>query len=169
MKIYTKTGDDGSTSMLSGEKVSKNDERIHFVGTLDELNSHLGLIKVQLSEEDTRQFLHAIQTTLMKLMAHGSDNTNEKYFLSGNETQELEREIDRLSEHLPRRFQLVLPGNTAIEAQIHIARTVARRAERHFAAANAAQPMSRHAGAYLNRLADYLYVLSLCDPVQLHQ
>lgn len=160
MTIYTKTGDDGSTSMLNGEKVSKNDERIHLVGTLDELNSHLGLIKAQLSDEETRQFLHGIQTMLMKLMAHGSDNTDEKYFPSENDTQELEREIDKLSGLLPRRFQLVLPGTTAIEAQIHIARTVARRAERHFVAANAALPMSRHAGAYLNRLADYLYVLS---------
>lgn len=161
MITYTGTGDDGNTSLLNGERASKDDARIHLAGELDELNAHLGLMKTKISGAENRLFIQGIQTALMKLMAHSSDAADERYFFSGEETQVLEQEIDRLSERLPQRFGLVLPGENETEAQIHIARTVARKAERRFAAVNAAHPLNRHAGIYLNRLADYLFVLAM--------
>ena len=160
MNIYTRKGDSGSTSNLRGQKVSKNDTLMHLIGAADELNSHLGLIKSMFSNADSRQFIEQIQTNLMKLMAHVSDNNDEKYFFTDNEVEVLEKEIDKLSENAQKRFELVLPGKNITEARIHIARTVARRTERLFVAANENQQLCRIAGAYLNRLSDYLFVLS---------
>jgi len=160
MRIYTRTGDEGETSTLGGQRVSKNAAAIHLEGALDELNAHLGLIKTLIPGADTRQFIEGIQKNLMKLMAHVSDPANGRFLFSDDEVGGLEREIDRLSENLPQPAQLVLPGRNATEAQIHIARTVARRAERLFTAVNAEHPLCREAGAYLNRLSDYLFTLS---------
>jgi len=160
MSIYTKTGDLGETSILSGQRVSKNDILIHFEGTADELNSHLGLIKAILPNRDVRQFIEGIQANLIKLTAHVSDSTNDQYFFPEEEVVVMEKEIDKLSEKLPKRFQLVLPGKNKTEAQIHIARTVARRTERLFVAVNARQQLCPSAASYLNRLSDYLFVLS---------
>jgi cob(I)alamin adenosyltransferase len=157
MRIYTGAGDGGETSTLSGQKVSKNDVVIHFEGTADELNSHLGLIKVMLQGS---KFIEGIQANLMKLMAHVSDRANERYFLGEDEVSGLEREIDRLSASLPPLSEMVVPGKNAAEAHIHIARSVARRTERLFAAVNAEYPLCPQAGAYLNRLSDYLFVLA---------
>jgi len=159
MRIYTRAGDGGETSTLSGQKVSKNDAAIHFEGAADELNSHLGLIKTMLSG-NTRQFIEGIQANLMKLMAHVSDRANERYFLGEDEVIGLEREIDRLSESLPPLSEMLIPGKNAVEAHIHIARTVARRTERLFIAVNAECPLCPQAGAYLNRLSDYLFTLA---------
>ena len=160
MAIYTKTGDFGSTTALSGRKVSKNDELIHFTGAADELNSHLGLIKAMFPDEYTRQFMEEIQRKIMKIMSHVSDTANGKYLFSEDEVCTLEKEIDKLSEKLPKQFQFILPGRSVTEAQIHIARTIARRAERLFFAVNDKQPLCPNAGAYLNRLSDYLFVLA---------
>ncbi|MCL2244685.1 MAG: cob(I)yrinic acid a,c-diamide adenosyltransferase [Treponema sp.] len=171
MKIYTRTGDAGITSNLYGQRVSKNDMSMHLIGAADELNSHLGLIKAMLSNVDIRRFIEGIQINLMKLMAHVSDIDNNKYLFSSDEVEVLEREIDKLSrgetsgpgmepEKTNKRFELVLPGKNMTEAQIHIARTVARRAERLFFAVNEKKPLCKIAGAYLNRLSDYLFVLS---------
>ena len=163
MNPATKAGDKGSTGNLSGERVSKNSPLIHLEGTLDELNSHLGLVKTRLTGEDDRKFVEAVQLTLMKLMAHASDPDNKKYAFSEAEPAGLEDEISRLKEFLPQKFSLVVPGKSETEAFVHIARTVARRAERYFAAVNEEKPLNPHAGEYLNRLSDYLFVLSFKD------
>ena len=159
MRIYTGAGDGGETTTLSGQKVSKNDVTIHFEGAADELNSHLGLIKTMLSGS-TRQFIEGIQANLMKIMAHVSDRANEQYFLGEDAVGGLEREIDRLSANLPPLSEMVVPGKNAAEAHIHIARAVARRTERLFVAVNAEHPLCPKAGAYLNRLSDYLFTLA---------
>jgi len=168
MKIYTGKGDLGQTSDLNGKSFFKDSPAIHFMGTLDELNSYLGLIKSMLSNEDAWQFawksacnfIEKTQKNLMKLMAHVSDNNNEKYFFADADIVIMEKEIDRLTENIPRKYELVIPGENIIEAQIQIARTVARRAERLFFAVNREHLLSPKAGAYLNRLSDYLFVLS---------
>jgi len=160
MRIYTGAGDGGETTTLSGQKVSKNDVLIHFEGAADELNSHLGLIKAMLPGGDTREFIEGIQLTLMKLMSHVSDRANERYFVGADDVGGLEREIDRLSANLPPLAAMVVPGKNAAEAHIHIARAVARRTERLLVAVNAEYPLCPNAGAYLNRLSDYLFVLS---------
>ncbi len=164
MGIYTGKGDDGKTSDLSGRKVSKNSAVIHFVGTADELNCHLGLIKAMIANKNSAQsdckFLEKIQKNLVTIMSHISDARNGNFFLPDDEAAILEKEIDRLSANLPTQTKLVVPGKSIIEAQIQIARAVARRAERLFFAAGEEQPLCPQAGAYLNRLSDYLFVLS---------
>ena len=160
MRIYTRMGDGGETFTLNGLKMSKNDAALHLTGTADELNSHLGLIKALLSSDEAREFIEGIQRSLMKLMAHVSDPANEQYFLGDEAVSGLEREIDRLSESLPPLSEMLVPGKNAVEAHIHIARTVARRTERLFIAVNAECPLCPQAGAYLNRLSDYLFVLA---------
>jgi len=160
MSIYSRRGDAGETSILSGQKLSKNDIRIHFEGTADELNSHLGLVKALLACEEKRKFIEKIQINIMKLMSHISSPADEKHIFSAEEVKSLEKEIDRLMEN-KKINELVIPGKNTIEAQLHIARTVARKAERLFFAVNENYPLSPTAGTYLNRLSDYLFALSL--------
>jgi cob(I)alamin adenosyltransferase len=159
MRIYTRAGDGGETTTLSGQKVSKNDAVIHFEGAADELNSHLGLVKTMLPGHE-REFIEEIQINLMKIMAHVSDRANGEYFLGEGAVNGLEREIDRLSASLPPLSEMVVPGKNAAEAHVHIARAVARRAERLLVAVNAEHPLCPKAGAYLNRLSDYLFTLA---------
>jgi len=164
MGIYTGKGDGGKTSDLSGCEVSKNSAAIHFVGTADEFNCHLGLIKAMISNEDSGRsacdFLEKIQKNLVIIMSHVSNVKNINFFLSDDEVALLEKEIDRLSAGLPKQNRLIVPGKSILEAQIQIGRTIARRAERLFFAAGEEQPLCPEAGAYLNRLSDYLFVLS---------
>ena len=148
------------TTLLNGQKVSKDDPLIHLTGAADELNSHLGLVKALLGDDYTRGFIEEIQKNIMKLMSHVSDVENDKYIFTEKEPSCLEKEIERLTAVLPALSQFVLPGRDVVEAQIHIARTVARRVERLFAAVNEKQPLCPGAGVYLNKLSGYLFVLS---------
>jgi len=146
---------------------SKNRAIYHLLGTVDELNSHLGLIKAMLSGGDTQafscQFIEKIQKKLMMLMSHVCDCKNEKYFFSESDTAELESETGKLAERQHNLTGFVLPGKNITEAKIHIARTVARKAERMFFAASEEQPLCSNACAYINKLSDYLFVLSQQD------
>lgn len=164
MRIYSGAGDTGKTVTLSGRSVSKNSCLIHLLGTVDELNSHLGLVKAMLADTKTRmpdcRFVESIQKNLMKLMSHVSDEKESKYFFSKDDVTILEKEIDALSERIPKSNKFVMPGTSITEAQIQIARTTARRAERFFTSAAEEQPLCPNVGAYLNRLSDYLFVLS---------
>jgi len=148
------------TSGLDGQKISKNDPVIHFIGVCDELNSHLGLVKALVPDVDTRQFIEGIQKCVMKLMSHASDCADEKYHFHEKETASLENEIENLSQKKPEKFEFAIPGKNITEAQIHIARTVARRAERLFFAARENRPLCETASEYLNKLSDYLFKLS---------
>jgi len=164
MGIYTKNGDKGKTRDLNGREVSKNSAAIHFIGTLDELNCHLGLIKAMIADKSGEQsacvFLERIQNNLAIIMSHISDIKNSNYFLPNEEVAILEKEIDLLSDNLPKQEKLVVPGKNILEAQIQICRTITRRAERLFFAVTGDQSARPEIGAYLNRLSDYLFVLS---------
>ena len=164
MSIYTRKGDKGKTSNLSGQEVSKTSASIHFIGAADELNCHLGLIKAIISNEDSwkteHDFLEKIQKNLVIIMSHVSNIKNSNFFLPEDEVAILEKEIDRLLANLSKQTILIVPGKSIIEAQIQIARTIARRAERLFFAVGEEQSLCPEAGAYLNRLSDYLFVLS---------
>jgi cob(I)alamin adenosyltransferase len=148
------------TTLLNGQKISKNDILIHFSGTADELNSHLGLVKAMLNDKDTRKFIEEIQKNIMRLMSHVSDSGNKEYLFTKKESACLEKEIDRLTAMIPKTSQFVLPGRDVTDAQIHIARTVARRAERLFAAVSEQRQLCMNAGAYLNKLSGYLFLLA---------
>jgi len=168
MGIYSRQGDNGETSELNGSRVSKNGMSIHFIGTADELNCHLGLIKAMISNEDAWQlswhsscrFLEKIQKNMMKVMSHVSDVKNSNFIFTKDDIAEIEKEIEKLLASHPRLNNIVIPGKNIIEAQIQICRTVARRTERLFFAVNEKMPLCPEAGAYLNRLSDYLFVLS---------
>jgi len=157
-----------SSCDLNWQRISKNDSMIQIIGAIDELNSYLGLIKAMLSKEEIRQsdcqFIEEIQKNLMKLMSHVSDNKNEKLFFTQDIVVSLENEVIRLSENIPRLTGFVLPGKSIIEAQIQVGRTITRRAERYFAAAvNEERKLCPNAGEYLNKLSDYLFILSQQD------
>jgi len=167
MKIYTGKGDTGETVNLNGQKVSKNSPLIHFIGTLDELNSYLALVKTMLLNDNAWQFcgktacffIEKTQKNLMKIMTQVSDLGSIADFPE-SEVKLMEKEIDRLSGSIPQRHEMVVLGKNIIEAQIHVARAVARRAERLFFAMKENNSLYQNIGAYLNRLSDYLFVLS---------
>ena len=148
------------TTLLNGQRVSKNNPLIHLTGTVDELNAHLGLVKALPGGDCSCGFIEEIQKNLMKLMSHISDSENDKYVFTEKESVCLEKETGRLTALLPKITQFVLPGRDVVDAQIHIARTVARRAERLFAAVNEKQLLCPDAGVFLNKLSGYLFVLS---------
>lgn len=157
MNIYTKKGDTGSTSLCNGVRISKADDRIELVGTIDELSSFLGLAKV-VADEQLKDALSHIQRNLILIMAGVADPKNMEYRFHKEETDFLEKEIDRLEQSFSRAKEFVLYGGCEVSARLDVARAVARRAERRF------QKVSRNYGAdanamqYMNRLADYLYI-----------
>lgn len=163
-KIYTKTGDKGQTSLIGGTRIPKFDIRIEAYGTVDELNSYIGLIRDQAIDEPSRALLIEIQDrlfTIGSLLA--ADPVKNKMVLpqiSEADVTLLEKEIDAMNEHLPEMKSFVLPGGHTTISFCHIARCVCRRAERCVLKLNERQPLDELIYKYLNRLSDYLFVLS---------
>ena len=160
MKIYTKTGDAGTTSLVHTKNIAKSDDRVEVMGTIDELTSHIGLIKTKIQDEKVISFLEGIQHTLMTVMAGIADSYNMKYKLKDDESEKLEKEIDRLEALFDRPKQFILPGKNPVSAQIDVTRTVARRAERCLSQVSIKFGSDTGAKRFMNRLADYLYVLA---------
>ena len=160
MSIYTKNGDRGTTDLIHSKNLSKSDDRIRLVGTIDELTSHIGLVKTFLKDPDTLRLLEKIQTTLIKVMAGVADPYNREYHISDDPTELLEEEIDRLEALFDRPKHFILPGACRTSAEIDIARTVARRAERALASVSVKFGADTGTKKFMNRLADYLYVLA---------
>lgn len=157
MKVYTKKGDRGNTSLANGMSVSKSDDRIELVGTIDELNSYIGHAKV-ISETRLKSSLTEIQRILMKIMAGVADPRNLDYRMTVQETSALEEKIDELEASFPRVKDFVLYGGCELSARLDIARAVTRRAERRFRKVSQNYGADAHAMQYMNRLADYLYI-----------
>ena len=160
MSIYTKGGDKGTTSLVHTKNVSKSDDRIQLEGTIDELTSHIGVVKTMVSDKDTIRFLEKIQETLITVMAGVADPYNREYKINDDKTELLEEEIDRLEALFNRPKQFILPGACRLSAEIDVTRTVARRAERALAAVSVKFGSDTGTKKYMNRLADYLYVLA---------
>lgn len=160
MKIYTKNGDAGTTNLVHANNIAKSDDRLEVMGTMDELSSHLGLIKNKIKDSDTCAFIADIQQTLITVMAGIADSYNMKYKLKEEKVEALEKEIDRLEGSFERPKQFILPGGNEVSAEIDVARTVARRAERCLAAVSIKFGSDTGAKRYMNRLADYLYMLA---------
>lgn len=165
MKIYTKTGDAGTTSLVGGTRVSKAHPRVMTYGDLDELISWLGLIRSEVSDEQLP--LRRIQIHLMNVSAHlANDGRSQKLKpLDEGETAFLESEIDRMTALLPPQTAFVLPGAPKASSMAHIARTVCRRAERSAVQIEEKTAQDVIALRYVNRLSDYLFTLAryLCD------
>ena len=171
MKIYTRTGDAGTTSLVGGRRTSKASPRLDAYGTTDELNSHIGLLraiaKTDLTPEDNATLL-SIQNQLFNIGAYLATDTADleqgpdtpPQGLTEQHIQHLEQEIDRLNEKLPAIHAFILPGGSVAAAQANVTRTVCRRAERHITALCHAQtPVHHTILTYINRLSDYLFML----------
>jgi cob(I)alamin adenosyltransferase len=155
VKIYTRTGDRGETSLFGGARVPKNDPRIDAYGTIDELNSQLGVV---LAIEPAAQLL-AVQRDLFEIGAHlASPGTSRFAGVEASRIKELEHGIDAMEAELAPLKSFILPGGTAAAAQLHVARTICRRAERLVVALQDDDPTTQSSIAYLNRLSDYLFV-----------
>ncbi|UII23053.1 cob(I)yrinic acid a,c-diamide adenosyltransferase [Fulvivirga ligni] len=163
MKIYTKTGDKGSTALFGGQRVSKANLRIDTYGTVDELNSYIGLVRDQEVNESRKDFLIEIQDrlfTLGSILATEPGNTKVKTPpLTDQDIEALEKEIDKMDEALPPMRSFVLPGGHQSVSFCHVTRCVCRRAERLTVALADLEEVQPNVIQYLNRLSDYLFVL----------
>ena len=163
MKIYTKTGDDGSTGLFGGGRVLKSDPRIECYGTVDELNAALGLAGAVPESAELVKALHAVQCDLFAIGSHlatPEDNRNRSALppLDEGLPARLESEIDTAEAQLSPLRQFILPGGTETAARLHLARTICRRAERLLVDFAASQPVAPVILVYVNRLSDWLFV-----------
>lgn len=164
-KIYTRTGDDGSTGLVDGSRRAKHDARMQAIGEVDEANSAIGLAVVAVAA-DTARDLQRIQNDLFDLGADlatpGEDFAPSEMVLRvvASQVEWLESAIDALNESLPTLTSFILPGGSEAAARIHVARATVRRAERATVALDNAELVNPQALAYLNRLSDYLFVLA---------
>lgn len=159
MKLYTKQGDGGMSSLMHGVKVSKSDERLELLGTIDELNSHIGLAKV-VAEPQLKEKLSLLQQELMILMAGIAAPRDQKYKIKEEQIVRMETEIDEMEATFERVKRFVLYGGCECSARLDLARAVARRAERVFQRVYQRYGADLVAKKYLNRLSDYLYMLA---------
>ncbi|MDN3669881.1 cob(I)yrinic acid a,c-diamide adenosyltransferase [Echinicola jeungdonensis] len=161
MKVYTKSGDKGTTSLLGGERVSKGDLRIEVYGTVDELNAFLGLIRDYEESQNRKTFLKSIQDKLFTIGADlaNRDKQAKNPVILEKDITELEKAIDEMEEVLPPLKKFILPGGHPLVSYCHIARTVCRRAERRVISLNEQEQVAEAIIKYLNRLSDYLFVL----------
>ena len=171
MKIYTKTGDQGKTSLFGGTRVKKNNLRIDAYGTVDELNSHIGLIRDQLEDKDLISDLIRIQSKLFTLGAMLATPQDKEKLKNGSdrlkiekieeaEIQFLEDKMDVMDKTLEPMTHFILPGGHSVVSFCHIARCVCRRAERITVELADNETIDIHILIYLNRLSDYLFVLA---------
>ena len=167
-KLYTKTGDDGTTGLFSGKRVSKHHVRIKAYGTVDELNAWIGLIRNDKIAAETNSFLIKIQNELMVIASQLADDTSEKTpKLSGKivpiafeNVTEIESEIDKINNELPELKNFIIPGGHVLISYTHLARCTCRRAERFITELKGEEEVSSVIIAYINRLSDYLFILA---------
>ena len=164
-KIYTRTGDQGQTSLVGGQRVPKTHPRLEAYGTIDELNSYIGLLLTYPSTAAHRTFVIGIQNTLFSLASMlATDTTREgqhyKHVITQEDVLRIEQAIDEAGEGLPGWRGFILPGGSPAASVAHICRTICRRAERRIYALAAETDIDTTLLAYINRLSDYLFVLA---------
>ncbi|MEQ1849898.1 MAG: cob(I)yrinic acid a,c-diamide adenosyltransferase [Candidatus Peribacteraceae bacterium] len=162
MKIYTRTGDLGTSGLFGGDRVSKDDVRLHAYGTLDELNATIGSI-LAMGEvpKNIHEQLLRVQNLLFEMgadLATPLTNTGTIKRLTTESAEEMEGWIDALEENLPPLTSFILPGGSASGAKLHEARTICRRAERWMVTLKDAEPINKNLLVIVNRLSDYLFV-----------
>jgi cob(I)alamin adenosyltransferase len=163
MKIYTRTGDDGTTGLIGGARVRKPDRRLECTGTIDELNAAMGLAAVTL-DGAISELVHQIQCDLFVIGSHlgcpdaESSQSSGLPMLDEQLVTRLEMQIDGAEQELPELRNFILPGGTDAAARLHLARTICRRAERVLADFSLDRPVSPIILTYINRLSDWLFV-----------
>ncbi len=168
MKIYTKTGDKGETTLFGGRRITKTDKRIHAYGEIDELNAHVGLIIAQTTEKTGRiqKYLFLIQEELLIIGSHLATPYKLKTIpdtlpiFSEHTIIRLEKEIDTITQELSELKHFIRPGGTILASELHIARTICRRAERSVISLSHNEEIHPAIIQYLNRLSDYLFTLA---------
>lgn len=164
MKIYTKTGDTGETSLLDGKRVNKDNERIDAYGTVDELNSFLGLLRDVSADKSYNDFLQNVQDQLFSIGSHlanpGQDNSLKLPDVDESEVVKLEKAIDAMNEELTPLRNFIVPGGEVSASYCHVARSVCRRAERKVVALKDTGSLEESIIHYLNRLSDFLFTLA---------
>jgi cob(I)alamin adenosyltransferase len=165
VKIYTKAGDAGITGLLGSRRVPKDDRRIEAYGTVDELNAALGLARASGPDAESDELLHRLQEELFRVGSALADPDPEGPFhttITRAHAERWEAEIDRLEAELPPLRNFILPGGVPAAAQVHLARTICRRAER--AVVGLSRDVAEHVPVdllvYLNRIGDFLFVLA---------
>lgn len=167
-KIYTKKGDDGTTGLLSGKRVSKHHVRIKAYGTVDELNAWVGMIRNFKIDEKTENTLIKIQNELMIVASQLADDTSYEVSklvnilepIDEEAVKNLEDQIDIINDELPELKNFVIPGGHVVVSYSHLARCACRRAERFITELNEIENVPKFIIAYINRLSDYLFILS---------
>lgn len=163
MRIYTKSGDSGTTSLFGGKRINKNSARIEAYGTVDELNSQIGVIVSQNPPKDIIGKLLRIQKELFVLGTNLATPHAVKTKISKitrSYVNRLEKEIDNWNKNLPALRNFILPGGSETGAQLHSARTIARRAERTIVSLSRQEKINKNILSYVNRLSDWLFILA---------
>ena len=170
MKIYTKKGDDGTTSLIGGKRVAKCSSRVQAYGDADELISYLGVVRAHCPDSEIQNELLEIQKHLMNVSSHLACE-GECEWLKPLEIDSLlvflEGRIDKMTASLPEKFSFVIPGPPALSAELHVARTICRRCERSVTAIESKTEADLQCSRYLNRLSDYLFALARITELQL--
>jgi cob(I)alamin adenosyltransferase len=164
MKIYTKTGDKGKTSLVGGKRVEKTDCRVEAYGTVDELMSNLAVVRDHAHDTELQKKIIVIQNRLMSIASHlasGDKETCDKMpAITEDDVLFLETEMDRMDEDIPALSHFILPGGHPLSSMIHVARSVCRRAERNALKISHFSDECPLSVKYLNRLSDYLFTLA---------
>jgi len=158
MKIYTKTGDDGTTGLFTGERIPKDDPRVQTYGTVDEINSVLGMARAFSDVAEVREKILQLQKVLPRLMADLA-SMDKPALIKDSDVATLESEMDEMDKLLPPLKSFLIPGSTKSGAILDLARTVTRRAEREFCKLSRFEAVHEVDGLFLNRLSDYCFML----------
>tara|TARA_Y100000739_G_scaffold75006_1_gene63261 strand:- start:4176 stop:4721 length:546 start_codon:yes stop_codon:yes gene_type:complete len=167
MKIYTKNGDRGKTSLIGGKKVSKHDLQVEAYGSIDELNSFMGLLKDYSKNDEINLVLFKVQLklfTIGSILAQENTSSNsvilEKLNISAKDTNFIELQIDKLEKKLPKLSKFIIPGGHKLVSYCHVSRSICRRAERKITKLSDSINLDSNILPYINRLSDFLFVLS---------
>ena len=167
MKIYTKNGDRGKTSLIGGKIVSKHDIRVESYGSIDELNSFLGLVRDYSKEKEINEILFKIQSklfTIGSILAHVEivkTNSSTKLNINPDDTSYLESQIDKFEKELPKLEKFIIPGGSKLVSFCHVSRAICRRAERKITKLSKHSEVDKNILTYLNRLSDFLFILAI--------
>ena len=158
MSVYTKTGDDGTTGLYTGERVAKNSLRVEVYGTIDEINSALAMSRAFAENSDVREKIFHLQKILPLLMADLA-SLNQSPMINDEHIKKIESEIDQIENSLPKLTAFIIPGDSQAGAFLDLARTVSRRAERKFLKLAQIEKVHESDKIFLNRLSDYCFML----------
>jgi cob(I)alamin adenosyltransferase len=165
ISLYTRKGDDGTTSLVGGVRIMKTDARLEAYGTVDELSSQLGMLVTCIDDDQDKVIVERIQNNLFVICSYlATDQSRTDLLpaskLDSKEVKIIEDAIDKIDEFLPSQTSFILPGGVRAAAQAHICRTVCRRAERRILSLGETVEISSEVLAYMNRISDYMYILS---------